>query len=76
MRLWLPDTIVLNERDCPGMWFYSSADGYVYRSDSFVQRNVVVKFTEGAAQENELVAVLKKPHYKNLELVGNDVKPV
>ena len=31
----LPDTIVINDRDLPPMWFYSSADGYVYRSDKF-----------------------------------------
>ena len=41
----IPDTIVLNDRDNPGMWFYSSADGYVYRSDMFVPKNVQVKFS-------------------------------
>lgn len=35
LRLWLPDNIVLNERnDLPPMWFYTSEDGYVYRTDS------------------------------------------
>ena len=57
----LPDTIILNDRDCPGMWFYSSSDGYVYRTDSFIQRNVLTKYNEYATHDNELVAVLKKP---------------
>jgi LMBR1 domain-containing protein 1 len=43
------------------MWFYSSAEGYIYRSDMFVPRNVVVKFSEGTSNENELSAVIKKP---------------
>ena len=72
----IPDTIVLNDRDLPPMWFYSSVDGYVYRTDRFMPKNVAVKFNEGAGHSDELVALLKKPHFKNLELVGNDVKTV
>ena len=37
--MWIPDTIVLNDLDLNAIWFYSSADGYVYRSDSFTSRN-------------------------------------
>lgn len=58
------------------MWFYSSVEGYVYRSDVFVQKNVTEKFTEGATHDDELVAVQKRPQYRHLELVGNDVKPI
>ena len=58
------------------MWFYTSADGYIYRSDTFVPRNIVTKFSDGATNDDELVAILKKPQYRNLELVGNDVKSV
>jgi hypothetical protein len=58
------------------MWFYSSSDGYIYRSDHFTPRNVVVKFCENTTHSDELVCMIKKPHFKNLELVGNDVKPV
>jgi LMBR1 domain-containing protein 1 len=43
------------------MWLYSSAEGYVYRSDMFVSRNVVAKFCEGAKHDEELIAVIKKP---------------
>lgn len=42
----------------------------------FVPKNVQVKFSQDAENDYELVAVLKKPQYKNLELVGNDVKSV
>lgn len=60
LKLWLPDTIVLNERnDLPPMWFYTSEDGYVYRTDSFTIKNAVTKLTNYASPE-ELVAVLKK----------------
>jgi len=58
------------------MWFYSGADGYVYRTDSFTSRNASLKFCEGCIDDNELVAVIKKPHYKDMELVGNDTKPI
>ena len=60
LKLWLPDTIVLNERnDLPPMWFYTSEDGYVYRTDSFGLKNVVTKLSNYASPD-ELVAVLKK----------------
>lgn len=41
LKLWIPDTIVLNDRDLPAMWFYTSSDGYVYRTDSFTVRNAI-----------------------------------
>lgn len=60
LKLWLPDTIVLNERnDLPPMWFYTSEDGYVYRTDCFTIKNVVTKLSNYASPD-ELVAVLKK----------------
>ena len=60
LKLWLPDTIVLNERnDLPPMWFYTSEDGYVYRTDTFTIKNVVTKLSNYASPD-ELVAVIKK----------------
>ena len=63
LKLWLPDTIVLNEKnDLPLMWFYTSEDGYVYRTDSFSLKNVVTKLSNYASPD-ELVAVIKKVHF-------------
>lgn len=87
LKLWLPDTIVLNEKnDLPPMWFYTSEDGYVYRTDTFSMKNIVSKLSNYASPE-ELVAVLKKvylffilnyftskPAFYGGELQGNDVK--
>jgi len=76
LKLWIPDTIILNDRDLTAMWFYSSADGYIYRTDTFTARNAVTKFCEFSKDPNEVVAVIKKPHYRNMELIGNDTKPI
>ncbi|CAD8061259.1 unnamed protein product [Paramecium primaurelia] len=76
LKMWIPDTIILNDVDLSAIWLYSSADGYVYRTDSFTSRNAAQKFTEGSNDPNELIAVIKKPHYKDMELIGNDTKPI
>ena len=44
------------------MWFYSGLDGYVYRQDSFNEKNIVSKLCSYTSAD-ELVAVLKKPEY-------------
>lgn len=44
LKLWIPDTIILNDKDLTAMWFYSSEDGYVYRTDTFTARNAISKF--------------------------------
>lgn len=60
LKLWLPDTVVLNERyELPPMWFYSSQDGFVYRTDNFTAKNVLNKYTNYSSQD-ELVAIQKK----------------
>ena len=58
LRLWLPDTIVYNDGDNPPMWFYSSEQGYVYRTDSFHHKNITTKLGNYASQD-ELVAIVK-----------------
>ncbi|KAL4477278.1 hypothetical protein ABPG73_003404 [Tetrahymena malaccensis] len=75
LKIWLPDTLVFNDGDLPAMWFYTSQSGFVYRADSFNKRNIVQKFGEHCSPD-ELVCVLKKPCYRNQELVGNDVNIV
>ena len=60
LKLWLPDTIVLNERgELPPMWFYSSNDGYVYRTDNFNAKQIINKLSNYSSAD-ELVAILKK----------------
>ena len=45
------------------MWFYSSANGYVYRTDKFVAKHIVEKFSHEQQNPDELVGLLKKPHF-------------
>lgn len=60
LKLWIPDTVVINERgELPPMWFYSSMDGYVYRTDNFNSKQIVNKLSNYSSND-ELVAVLKK----------------
>jgi LMBR1 domain-containing protein 1 len=58
LKLWLPDTIVVNDGSVP-MWLYSSEDGYVYRTDTFTSKNVIAKMCNYSSPD-ELVAVLKR----------------
>eukprot|EP00742_Colponemidia_sp_Colp-10_P005596 GILJ01005982.1.p1 GENE.GILJ01005982.1~~GILJ01005982.1.p1 ORF type:complete len:988 (+),score=146.86 GILJ01005982.1:2024-4987(+) len=59
LKLWIPDTVVYGDGEGP-MWFYSSKEGYVYRTDSFQDKHVVSKL--GNSQRlDDLVAVSKKP---------------
>jgi LMBR1 domain-containing protein 1 len=46
LKVWLPDTIVVNDRDLPAMWMYTSTEGLVFRTDSFTSKSVSTKFTE------------------------------
>lgn len=73
LQLWIPDTIVLNDRDMPNYWLYSDPRGFVFRTDSFTAKNVVSKLANYTSPD-ELVAVVKKQHFRNLELAGNEVK--
>ena len=65
LKLWLPDTIVINDGDLSPMWFFSSVDGQVYRTDLFNYNNVVAKLTK-KTEKDELVAVFKKVN-KNIQ---------
>lgn len=72
LKLWIPDTIVVNDSGLPEMWFYTSEEGYVYRTDSFNSKNVIAKLGRNA-YEQELVCVIKKPGFIQGELAGNDI---
>lgn len=59
LKLWIPDTIISADGDYPPMWFYSSDDGYVFRTDNFIAKNIENKIA-GFGNTDELVGVLKK----------------
>ncbi|CAK83163.1 unnamed protein product (macronuclear) [Paramecium tetraurelia] len=75
LQLWVPDTIVLNDREMPNYWLYSDSRGYVFRTDAFTSKNVVSKLANYTSPD-ELVAVVKKQQFRNMELVGNEIKLV
>lgn len=64
---------MLNDHDLPPMWFYTSQEGYVYRTDLFNYKNVVAKLNKGQSPD-ELCVAFKKPGFKNMELCGNEVQ--
>lgn len=72
LKLWVPDTLVANDGENPTMWFYSSPEGYVYRTDNFTMSVIQNKFAGASPPQHELVAISKKPQY-NGDLIGNDV---
>jgi LMBR1 domain-containing protein 1 len=59
LKVWIPDTVVLNDGDIPPMWLYSNAQGFVFRTDTFTSKNVISKLANYTSPD-ELVAVLKK----------------
>jgi hypothetical protein len=63
LRIWIPDTIVFN--DGAPMWLYSSTEGHVYRTETFIDQHILTKIGNMDNKE-ELVAVLKR--------VGNNFK--
>lgn len=74
LKIWVPDTIVLGDEDLPPMWFYSSPEGFVYRTDTFTKKHISAKLSNYSSPD-ELVAVFKKPGlYDDGELNGNEVK--
>ncbi|KAL4442889.1 hypothetical protein ABPG74_010778 [Tetrahymena malaccensis] len=76
LKVWIPDTIVLNDDNLPPMWFYSSPDGHVYRTDMFTSKSVAAKLSNYASPD-ELVAVVKKIQFRDqLNIAGNQVKLV
>ena len=62
LRLWIPDTIVVNEKEMPPFWLYSSEEGFVFRTDTFTSKNIVTKLGNYTSPD-ELVAVVKNVTY-------------
>lgn len=75
LKLWIPDTIICNEKELPNMWIYSSSEGYVYRTDTFNEKGTIHKLSQYCSKD-ELVVVVKKAHYFEGEFDGNDLKLV
>ncbi|KAM3146974.1 hypothetical protein pb186bvf_000690 [Paramecium bursaria] len=75
LKLWIPDTVVLNDKEMPNYWLYSDPKGFVFRTDTFTPKNVISKLANYTSPD-ELVAVMKKQQFRSMELVGNDVKLV
>jgi LMBR1 domain-containing protein 1 len=59
LKLWIPDTIIFNDGNCPPMWFFTNSDGYVFRSDTFNSRNIINKLSNYTSSL-ELVALNKR----------------
>ncbi|CAD8054886.1 unnamed protein product [Paramecium sonneborni] len=64
---------MLNDREMPNYWLYSNSRGFVFRTDTFTQKNVISKLVNYTSPD-ELVAVVKKQQFRNMELVGNKIK--
>ncbi len=69
LRLWIPDTIIYNDisKDT-SFWVYSSFEGYVYRTNAFMDKHVIGKLGN-AANPNELVAIVKKVKNKLIKIL-------
>lgn len=57
LKLWMPDTIVL--QDGNPMWIYSSTEGYVFRTETFIDQHILNKIGN-MENKDELIAVLKR----------------
>ena len=73
IKMNIPDTIVSGEKDCSAFWLYTSEEGYIYRADSFSHQTITEKFFS-ENNPDEIVAVIKKLQFRNLEMVGNDTR--
>jgi hypothetical protein len=61
LAMWVPDTIVFNDLHT-AQWIFTSVDGYVYRTDIFLDSHIMNQIGNPNYPE-ELVAVLKRPKY-------------
>ena len=74
-RIWVPDTFVITQADHPSVWVYSNQAGVVEKTPYRNLKDFVSKLCESEEPGN-IVAVCKKPIYRNDTIVGNDVKLV
>ena len=73
LKLFIPDTIILNDIDS-NYWVYTDIDGNVIRTEHFNDSDVIEKFKSPTNDENELIAVYKKPIYTNGHLQENHLE--
>ena len=71
LKLYVPDTIVLNDLDI-NYWIYTDTEGYVNRIEE-VDSEVIEKFKSIEKDENELIAVSKMPIMKDNRIDENQL---
>lgn len=43
LQLWVPDTVVYND-NCPPYWIYTGGDGFVYKTETFMDKHIIDQF--------------------------------
>ena len=71
LKLYVPDTIVLNDLDT-NYWIYTDIEGYVTRVEE-IDNDVIEKFKSREKDENELIGVSKIPICKEGRLDENQL---
>ena len=72
LKLYVPDTIVLNDLDT-NYWVYTNMEGYVCRIDE-TDSDVIEKFKSADKDENELIGVSKTPIIKDGRVEENHLE--
>ena len=71
LKLYVPDTIILNDLDT-NYWIYTDIEGYVVRVEE-IDSDVIEKFRSIEKDENELIGVSKIPIMKDGRLDENQL---
>jgi len=71
LKLYVPDTIILNDLDT-NYWIYTDIEGYVVRAEE-IDNDVIEKFRSIEKDENELIGVSKSPIMKDGRLDENQL---
>jgi len=71
LKLYVPDTIILNDLDT-NYWIYTDLEGYVVRVEE-IDSDVIEKFRSIEKDENELIGVSKLPIMKDGRLDENQL---
>ena len=71
LKLYVPDTIILNDLDT-NYWIYTDIEGYVVRVEE-IDSDVIEKFRSIEKDENELIGVSKLPIMKDGRLDENQL---
>jgi len=71
LKLYVPDTIILNDLDT-NYWIYTDIEGYVVRVEE-IDSDVIEKFRSLEKDENELIGVSKLPIMKDGRIDENQL---